>query len=720
MVLLPSLENNSTICSNGSMTEEQDNSTSEHPETEPLETPIRFLEGVGPHRAKLLKNLDVETVRDLLWLIPRDIVDLSHLSLVNDLTDDRIHTIRGQIIDSDSRAISRGRTMTAALMRVDDGLVRGMWFNQPWMLRQLQSERFLLWSAKPKFRDNRWEMSHPRMQWLEEDDENSRGEVLTKYRLTEGITLDILRGYIRTALEFVKGTLADDLPERLRKHYKLPHLEEAISNLHRPPTVEDFYAARRRLVFDEQLDFQIGMALRRRLRQTTERSPEIIVTPKINARIRRLFDFTFTDGQEQAITEIVDDLKESRPMHRLLQADVGAGKTLVALYAMLATVAAGYQAVLMAPTELLAQQHWNTIHEALLHSRVKRCLLTGSLKPAERRDRLAKIASGEMQMIFGTQAVIQNDVQYSQLGLTVVDEQHKFGVVQRGRFQAREMVPHVLVMTATPIPRSLCLTQYGDLDLSTMTDLPPGRQPIVTSLVQTPKVEAKAWQFVIEKLREGRQAYIVCPYIDSPDPEAPAGALQIFDQLQHNELRDFQLGLIHGQMDRAEQQVVMSRFRDRQLDAIVATTVVEVGVDVPNATLMIIQDAQQFGLSQLHQLRGRIGRGSFRGYCFLFSMKASDESLQRLQAVERSNNGFEIAEADFALRGPGNVLGTEQHGSQPFRVTDFSRDEKILLETSRAASRMVQAGTIDEPDFAPLKRRVLERFGDQLGLTRTG
>ena len=255
MVLLPSLENNSTICSNGSMTEEQDNSTSEHPETEPLETPIRFLEGVGPHRAKLLKNLDVETVRDLLWLIPRDIVDLSHLSLVNDLTDDRIHTIRGQIIDSDSRAISRGRTMTAALMRVDDGLVRGMWFNQPWMLRQLQSERFLLWSAKPKFRDNRWEMSHPRMQWLEEDDENSRGEVLTKYRLTEGITLDLLRGYIRTALEFVKGTLADDLPERLRKHYKLPHLEEAISNLHRPPTVEDFYAARRRLVFDEELDF---------------------------------------------------------------------------------------------------------------------------------------------------------------------------------------------------------------------------------------------------------------------------------------------------------------------------------------------------------------------------------------------------------------------------------------------------------------------------------
>ena len=282
------------------------------------------------------------------------------------------------------------------------------------------------------------------------------------------------------------------------------------------------------------------------------------------------------------------------------------------------------------------------------------------------------------------------------------------------------MVPHVLVMTATPIPRSLCLTQYGDLDLSTMTDLPPGRQPIVTSLVQTPKVEAKAWQFVIEKLREGRQAYIVCPYIDSPDPEAPAGALQIFDQLQHNQLRDFQLGLIHGQMDRAEQQVVMSRFRDRQLDAIVATTVVEVGVDVPNATLMIIQDAQQFGLSQLHQLRGRIGRGSFRGFCFLFSKAANEDSLQRLQAVERSNNGFEIAEADFALRGPGNVLGTEQHGSQPFRVTDFSRDEKILLETSRAASRMVQAGTIDEPDFAPLKRRVLERFGDQLGLTRTG
>lgn len=686
----------------------------------PLERKVRYLPGVGPHRAKLLENLGIETVQDLLWNVPRDVLDLSKVSSVNELTNDRIHTIRGTVVDVDARTISRGRTLTAAVLRTDQGLVKGVWFNQPWMLRQLNCDQWVLWSAKPKFRDNRWEMSNPRLQWLDADDASAQGIVLTKYGLTEGLKQESLRSIIKAALKIACDAIVDDLPERFRKHYKLPLLADTIKMLHQPESVEQFLDARRRLVFDEQLDFQLGLAIRRRTRKTTEHSPVVEVSPKVDARIRRLFEFELTAGQEQVISQIKEDLKQDRPMHRLFQADVGAGKTVVAIYAMLATIAAGSQAVLMAPTELLARQHWNTIDQILLHSKVKRLLLTGSLTASQRKESLRQIAAGEVHLIIGTQAVIQKDVAFHQLGLVVIDEQHKFGVIQRARFSGTQKAPHVLVMTATPIPRSLCLTQYGDLDLSTMSDMPPGRQTVITSRVQTPKIEEKAWEFVREKLHSGRQAYIVCPYVDSDDPDAPAGAIQTFAHLSQETLQGFRLGLVHGQIDRKEQHQIMAEFHDRQINALVATTVIEVGVDVPNATLMVILDAHQFGLSQLHQLRGRIGRGKFRGYCFLFSNTENEDSQERLAAMERTSSGFEIAEADFELRGPGNVLGTKQSGTMPFRLTNFKRDEKILNETRKAARRMVDAGTIDQPEFSALKKRVIERFGKQLDLPRTG
>ncbi len=684
-----------------------------------LERPLQYVPGVGPRRADLLANLGLQTVQDLLWYMPRDVLDLSQLSRVQDLTEDRPHTVRGKVVDVDTRALSRGRNLVAAILRADGGLVRGLWFNQPWMFRRLQCEQWVLWSGKPKFRDNRWELSSPRIQWLDADEEDAQGEVLTKYGLTEGLTLDVLRGIIASLLELTEGEIADVLPEKFRVHYKLPKLPDAIRGLHRPASIEEHQAARRRLVFDEQLVFQLGLALRRRVRESTEHAPGIPISPKVDARIRRLFPFELTAGQEQAIAEITADLQREIPMHRLLQADVGAGKTVIAMYAMLAAIAAGYQAVLMAPTELLARQHWLTLHQALLHSRVKRTLLTSNLTAAQRRDTRAEIAAGELQLIIGTQSVIQEGVDYHKLGLVVIDEQHKFGVVQRARFRGTDFSPHVLVMTATPIPRSLCLTQYGDLDLSIMQDLPPGRQTVVTSRVETPVVERKAWSFIREKLRSGRQAYVICPHVDSPHPEAPAGAMQTYEQLRE-EFSEFRVGLVHGRMDRAEQQQVMTAFRDGEIALLVATTVVEVGVDVPNATLMVVLDAHQFGLSQLHQMRGRVGRGGFQGYCFLFSRTENEESRERLQALERSHSGFEIAEVDFEIRGPGNVLGTEQSGSMPFRVTTLPQDEPIVLETKRAAERMVSKGTIDQPEFAALKRTVIDRFGNQLSLPRTG
>ena len=447
-------------------------------------------------------------------------------------------------------------------------------------------------------------------------------------------------------------------------------------------------------------------------------------TAKIDARIRRLFPFEFTAGQNEAIREIAKDLASGKAMHRLLQADVGAGKTVVAIYAMLVAIAAGHQVALMAPTEVLAVQHWETINTALAHSRVNRLLLTGQLTAAQRKQALAGISAGEIQLVIGTQAVIQKDVEFQRLGVVVIDEQHKFGVAQRARFSAGESTPHVLVMTATPIPRSLCLTQFGDLDITAIHELPPGRQSVVTGRVTGESGRKKAWNFIRKQLQQGRQAYIICPRVVADHPESvdelAASAETVHQQLSTGELSDFRVDLVHGQMDRDRKIAAMEQFRDGEIQVLVATTVVEVGVDVPNATLMVIQQAERFGLSQLHQLRGRIGRGRFQGYCFLFSDSDAAEAIHRLSAMEETADGFKIAEADFELRGPGDVLGTRQHGDLPLRVADLVRDRDLLKDARDAAFELVTSGEFDGPEFAPLKVEVLERFQRVMDLPQSG
>ncbi len=480
------------------------------------------------------------------------------------------------------------------------------------------------------------------------------------------------------------------------------------------------------MIFDDLFEFQLGLAMRRRSWKTRGAAPVLPTTAKIDARIRRLFPFTFTEGQSRAVAEIAHDLNSGEAMHRLLQAEVGAGKTAVALYAILVTVAAGQQAVFMAPTEVLANQHWQTIDAALAHSRVNRLLLTGGLNPRQRRDALAGIADGSVSLVVGTQAVIQKDVAFAKLGLVVIDEQHKFGVMQRAVFSkgSNELSPHVLVMTATPIPRSLCLTQFGDLDLTTITDTPPGRQKVVTSRVSDAPTRERAWQFIKEQLHKGRQAYVVCPRIEATandlSKRPAASAEEVYKLLSEGILRDFRVGLIHGRLDSDLKSAGMQAFSNGKIDVLVSTTVVEVGIDVPNATIMVIDEAHRFGLSQLHQLRGRVSRGKFQGYCFLFSDAASPEAQRRLEALETTSDGFAIAEADFAIRGPGDVLGTRQHGELPLRVADLTRDEAILREARTAAFDLVRSGEFDRPELAPLKVRVLERFGKALDLPQTG
>ncbi len=690
---------------------------------DPLATPVQFVPGVGPKRAPLLQRLGLFTAEDLLFSLPRDVLDLSDVKAVPDLVEGEAASVRGEVVDVDVRQISGGRSIAAVLLDCEGHYLRGTWFNQPWRIRTFQPAASYLFSGKPKKRSGRWEIAHPRVQPLESDAEDARGEVLPRYPLTDGLSMYERRQIAKQAVEAYADLVPDVLPASYRAEHALPSLGEALRAVHTPESKEQYDLGFHRLVYDDLLEFQLALAMRRRYWRLGEAAPTIPHSAKVDARIRRLFPFQFTGGQDGAVEEIARDLGSGIAMHRLLQADVGAGKTAVALYAMLVTIAAEHQAALMAPTEVLAQQHWATIDAALAHSRVRRRLLTGRLTQKQRREALADLAAGEIDLVVGTQALVQDDVRFANLGLVVIDEQHKFGVRQRASFSraAGEDAPkpHVLVMTATPIPRSLCLTQYGDLDVTRIDELPPGRQRIVTSRVPSEKAAAKSWEFIRGKLAEGRQAYVVCPRIED-DPEKAGrlgiGAERVAEVLARGELADHTVGLVHGRMPAEEKERLVADFRKGAIRVLVSTTVVEVGVDVPNATLMIVLHANRFGLSQLHQLRGRIGRGRHQGYCFLFTEEETDDANERLAAMERTADGFEIAETDFRLRGPGDVLGTRQSGELPLRTADLLRDEKVLKEARQHAFELVESERIGEPSFTDLKNCVLNRFGNLMQL----
>ncbi|WP_010584112.1 ATP-dependent DNA helicase RecG [Schlesneria paludicola] len=696
-----------------------------NPSSDPLQTPAQFVRGVGPARAELLARMQLITVTDMLFNLPRDILDLSHVTPVFELKEGELQTVFGVVVDRDAKETSTGKTMVAVLLQADGGFIRGVYFNQPYMFKRFELGQRLLVSGKPKFSSRRWEFSHPRIQWLGEDDPGDGGGILPVYSLTEGLAQHEMRRLMKGVVEEYAHLIPDPLPESFRERARVIGLANALQQAHLPNTVDEHRSGMRRILFDDLLEFQLGLAMRRRFWKKDRPAIPLPTTAKVDARIRRLFRFHFTAGQNHAVNEISQDLAKEQAMHRLLQADVGAGKTAVAVYSMLVAIAAGTQAVIMAPTEVLASQHWQTIDQLLAESRVTRRYLTGSLTAAQRRTTLDEIATGTAQLVVGTQAVIQDAVRFHKLGLAVIDEQHKFGVMQRAKFNSGDVSPHVLVMTATPIPRSLCLTQFGDLDLTSISDLPPGRQKVVTSRVFGRGSVQKAWEFIKKKLGEGRQAYVVCPRVEENATlpmgvDASGSAEAVYRELSQGEFKEFRVGLVHGQQDRDARSRTMDAFREGELGLLIATTVIEVGVDVPNATVMVINQAERFGLSQLHQLRGRIGRGKFQGYCFLFSDTDTPEATKRLAAMESTSDGFRIAEVDFELRGPGDVLGVRQSGSLPLRVADLIRDRELLLEARTAAFNLVETGEFDEPEYAPLKICVLERFSQIMNLPQSG
>jgi ATP-dependent DNA helicase RecG len=691
-----------------------------HPPGKGLQTPLAHLPGVTPYRRELLARLGLLTVGDLLFHFPRSYEDLTDVRTIASLTDGTTQTVQGEVVELDSRNLANGGFVVSVVLS-DDGAhcLEGIWFNQANAARRFRYGQRVSFSGRPKWYRDHWQMSNPRVQILESEDD-PQVPIVPIYPLTEDLRLEHLRPLLAKVLDQHAAEVVDVLPEGLRQRHGWPPVVKALRELHQPNSLKAATIARRRFTYEEFLILQLALALRRREVRDRQRAPVLNTSPKIDTHIRRLFPFDLTADQNQAVAAICRDLARDRPMQRLLQADVGAGKTAVAVYALLVAVANKYQAALMAPTEVLARQHFRSFERYLEHSRVRRLLLRGGLNPRERREALDALRQGDIDLVIGTHALVQEDVQFARLGLVVIDEQHKFGVNQRARVRKLGVDPHYLVMTATPIPRTVAITVFGDLDVTLMRELPPGRLPVTTRWVKAREREQVHAQ-LRKGLEGGRQAYIVCPLVEESAVLDVKAATQTHAELQAGAFRDYRVGLLHGRMEEQVKADVMDQFRSRQLDVLVCTSVVEVGVDVPNATLLLIEHADRFGLSQLHQLRGRVSRGPVGGQCYLIAEPTTEESEERLRTLVRTRDGFALAEADMRLRGAGELFGTRQHGLGEFRFSDPIRDADLLSLARQDAFTIVSVdAALKLPEHARLREAVLERYGQTLDLATVG
>ncbi len=710
--------------------------------TDPLLTPAQFLKGVGPAKAELLAKLELYYARDLLFNFPRTYQDMSELRSVEQLEDGKLASVAGVIEEVDLRNTGTGRSLLGLLVKQGTSYLRGLWFNQPYLRGKFQIGRRILLSGEPKLQGIRWEMVHPKFEFLADDDDVPAGRILPVYSLTEGLNQTQMRRIQASIVETYSPMVEDVFPDDFLDTHQLWPIRAALPQIHQPRDQDSLEQARRRFIYQELFVLQLALAIRKWRLTHHRRAPALPTSARIDARITRLFPFELTTEQRIAIDQIAADMGREVPMNRLLQGDVGSGKTVVAMYAMLLAVAHGKQAALMAPTEVLARQHVNTLTNALKASQVRIGLLVGSLTPAERKQTLDALAAGELDILVGTQAVthalnqsgsVNKDQKsldglstaleggrFSRLGLVVIDEQHKFGVNQRAALKRAGIDPHYLVMTATPIPRTVTMTLFGDLDVSTIRSAPPGRQKIHTYLAEDGQ-RSRWWNFFRQKLAEGRQGYVIVPLVEETEAVEAASVQQTLDVLQRGELLGHRLASLHGRMTPIEKESAMEAFRRGRVQVLVSTSVVEVGVDVPNATLMTIEGGERFGLAQLHQLRGRISRGSHPGYLCVFANPATDEAQRRLDAFTKSNDGFELAELDFQLRGPGDLFGTRQHGLPPLRIADLSRDAVIVEEARSDAQTLIATDPdLKDPNYAKLKRMVLVRYGEALELGDVG
>ena len=665
---------------------------------EALATPLQFLKGVGPRRAADLEKVGLLTVEDLLYRFPLRYEDRSHLQPIASLRPGQPASISGRILSAGLRSTRRpGFKIFEAAIQDDSGTLRAVWLNQPFLRDILMRGQHVVLYGTVEMRGSAsLQLTNPQYEILEDDDAETvhTGRIVPVYEKAGAVTPKMQRRLVYDALQRLPADIPDHLPDDVRLRLGLPARYAALVATHFPPEDASIdllnrfaTPAQRRLIFEEAFLFQLGVIARRRFAATEQKPVAIHVDDRIRESARRVLPFRLTGGQKQALKEIVEDLQRPHPMNRLLQGDVGAGKTIVALLAALVAMENGVQVAFMAPTEILAEQHFLNISQLLQASRFRVALLTGSIASAARREQLAEVESGAVHLVVGTHALVQGDVRFKQLGLVVIDEQHRFGVLQRATLRMKGLHPDVLVMTATPIPRTLALTLYGDLDVSVIRDTPPGRLPIKT-LAKPESRRDEVYEFVRGQLDARRQAYVIYPLVEESAKVDLKAATEMADHLAADIFPHYRVGLLHGRMKADGKDRVMRAFASGELHVLVSTTVVEVGVDVPNASVMIVEHGERFGLSQLHQLRGRVGRATHQSYCFLlYQAPLSDDARDRLKALTDTTDGFEIAERDLILRGPGDFFGTRQAGLPTFRMIDLVRDRELLDLAQREAIR---------------------------------
>ncbi len=674
-----------------------------------LDSPVGRLPGVGPAYAARLPRLGINTVRDLLYHFPRRYNDFSAMRKISQLKAGEIETVAGTVRDISNFTTKQGKLVTTAVIADDTGTVRAVWFNQAYMVNALPKGGQVVISGKVDLYLGRPVFTSPAYENLETEDLIHTGRLVPVYQLTHEVNQRWLRRLQKNTVDRWAREVPEHLPASVLQSTGLPGITTALDQIHFPDTPESLERARRRLAFDEFMLIQLSLLLRRRDWRDAQAGAPLQVNPPVVDAFKASLPFTLTGAQQQALDDILADLSRPAPMARLLQGDVGSGKTVVAAAAVRVALDNGMQAAVMAPTEILAEQHFRTLSRLLGASaesggpRVR--LLVGSQRDADKSRVRQEIAAGEADLVIGTQTVIQESVEFARLGLVVIDEQHRFGVMQRAALRQKGFSPHVLVMTATPIPRTLALTLYGDLDLSVIGEMPPGRQIINTHWLG-PTERERAYTIVRKQMGQGHQAFVVCPLVEESEVLEVKAATDEYERLRSAIFPDLRLGLLHGRMRPAEKEAVMRAFRDRELDILVSTPVIEVGIDIANATVMLIEGADRFGLSQLHQFRGRVGRGPDQSYCLLLSDEPGEQAQARLGAIERTHDGFALAEEDLKMRGPGEFFGVRQSGLPDLKIARLSDVAVLEMARKEAVNLFAADPQLEAAEHQLLKQQV--------------
>jgi ATP-dependent DNA helicase RecG len=701
---------------------------------DPLTGSLQYLKGVGPRRAADLQRAGLSTIEDLLYRFPTRYEDRGHFQTIASLKPGVAAAVAGEVLSCGVRPTRRPQfRIFEMLVRDRTGSLRAIWFNQPFLSDVFHRHQRVILFGKLELTSHGLQMQNPQYELLTDEADDQAppdaegtihtGRIVPIYEKTGQLTAKIQRAIVHQALEGLPEQLPDPLPPAVRERQQLIDRRAALQQVHFPSndaSVDQLNAfrspAHRRLIFEEFFLFQLGIVLRKRRANAERKGRAVVVTDAIRDAVRAVLPFRLTGDQKTAIREIVTDMQRPQPMNRLLQGDVGSGKTIVALMAALVAMENGLQVAFMAPTEILAEQHFFNIRRLLERSRFRVALLTGATPARKRRETIAELAGGSIQMVIGTHALVQEEVAFRELGLAIIDEQHRFGVLQRATLRAKGLHPDVLVMTATPIPRTLALTTYGDLDVSVIREMPPGRQPIATTARPESRRD-EIYAFVRRQIDEGRQAYIVYPLVEESAKVDLKAATEMADHLSQDVFPEYRVALLHGRMKQDAKDRVMGAFVRGEFQILVSTTVVEVGVDVANATMMVVEHAERFGLSQLHQLRGRVGRGAHKSYCvLLYQSPLSDQARARLQALTETTDGFVIAERDLEQRGPGDFFGTRQSGIPTLRVGDLVRDHHLMEEARREA-----VAALDDPTQASALASLVNTTWEQrFGLVGVG